>query len=266
MSGPAQAPSAATGARAFQAPVPLVTDLIAHNGRWLTNSSALIDGAVELSWGQLDAATASVACALTSLGIARRERVAVLMENRFETLLAQLAILRAGAVAVPLNVSITDESVARMCADADCAAVIASSGHCGRIDTLRQSGALRSRHFIACEPTSSAWIDLQDLLSGPRCAAPQVTIAPEGECNIIYSSGTTAVPKGIVHTHACRMAWAYDAALALRYRAGCRTLCSLGLFSNITWVTMLAISGSGSRRLRLSRVARSSPTSSSMTM
>jgi len=42
-----------------------------------------------------------------------------------------------------------------------------------------------------------------------------------------------------VHTHACRMHWAYDAAIALRYRSGCRTLCSLGLFSNISWVTML---------------------------
>ena len=36
------------------------------------------------------------------------------------------------------------------------------------------------------------------------------------------------------------MNWAYDAALALRYRSGCRTLCSLGLFSNISWVSILA--------------------------
>ena len=67
-----------------------------------------------------------------------------------------------------------------------------------------------------------------------------MVIAPDDECNLIYSSGTTALPKGIIHTHACRMHWAYDAALALRYRNGCRTLFSLGLFSNISWVTMLA--------------------------
>ena len=71
-------------------------------------------------------------------------------------------------------------------------------------------------------------------------AAPAVQIAPDDECNLIYSSGTTALPKGIIHTHACRMHWAYDAALALRYRNGCRTLFTLGLFSNISWVTMLA--------------------------
>jgi acyl-CoA synthetase (AMP-forming)/AMP-acid ligase II len=65
-------------------------------------------------------------------------------------------------------------------------------------------------------------------------------IRPEDPCNIIYSSGTTGVPKGIVHSHRCRFNWAVDLALVLRYRSDCVTLCSLGLFSNISWVAMLA--------------------------
>jgi acyl-CoA synthetase (AMP-forming)/AMP-acid ligase II len=67
-----------------------------------------------------------------------------------------------------------------------------------------------------------------------------VQIAPEDLCNIIYSSGTTGVPKGIMHSQHCRLAWATELALALRYRSDCVTLCSLGLFSNISWVAMLA--------------------------
>ena len=62
---------------------------------------------------------------------------------------------------------------------------------------------------------------------------------PDTECNIIYSSGTTGVPKGIVHSHGCRMHWATDLAIALRYHSGAVTLCSLGLYSNISWVAML---------------------------
>jgi acyl-CoA synthetase (AMP-forming)/AMP-acid ligase II len=224
----------------FQAAPPLVPDLIAQNGRWLAQRPALVDGAVTLTWGGFAAATARVASGIAALGVRPRERVAVLMDSRAETVVALFGIVRAGAVAVPLNCSITDTAVAAMCADADCVAVFASGYHCERIDALRAAGALGARHFIGCDAPGAGWLDLQELMTGPSAIAPAVAIAPDDECNLIYSSGTTALPKGIVHTHACRMNWAYDAALALRYRSGCRTLCSLGLFSNISWVSMLA--------------------------
>jgi len=224
----------------FEAPTPLLPDLIAQNGRWLADRHALVAGAVAVSWQEFAGATARVANGLVALGVRPRERVAVLMDTRVETLFTMLGIVRAGAVAVPLNVSISDTAVAAMCADAGCVAVFASGRHCVRIETLRSSGALGARHFIACESSKEGWHDFQAFIAGQDAVAPSVVIRPDDECNVIYSSGTTALPKGIVHTHACRMCWAYDAALALRYRNGCRTLFSLGLFSNISWVSMLS--------------------------
>jgi acyl-CoA synthetase (AMP-forming)/AMP-acid ligase II len=224
----------------FQEPRPLLPDLIAQNGRWLADRPALIDGGCSLSWPEFADATARVANGLASLGIQPRDRVAVLMDSRQETVLTLFGIVRAGAVAVPLNISINDAAVAAMCADACCVAVFASGHHCARIDALRASGALAARHFIGCDPPGEGWQDFHAFMARQAAHAPDVAITPEHECNLIYSSGTTALPKGIIHTHACRMHWAYDAALALRYRNGCRTLITLGLFSNITWVTMLA--------------------------
>ena len=224
----------------FEAPSPLVPDLVVQNGRWLADRPAVIDGAHSLTWCEFAAATARVANALAALGIRSRERIAVLMDSRLETLLTLIGIVRAGAVAVPLNLSIQDTAVAAMCADAGCVGVIASGVHCARIDALRSSGALDARHFIGCDPPGPGWHDFRALIADQSAAVPAVTIAPHDECNLIYSSGTTALPKGIIHTHACRMHWAYDAAVALRYRGGCRTLISLGLFSNISWVSMLA--------------------------
>ncbi len=224
----------------FQEPRALLPELIAQNGRWLAERAALIDGDCSLSWRQFADATAQVANGLANLGVRPRDRVAVLMDSRQETVLALFGIVRAGAVAVPLNISISDAAVAAMCADAGCVAVFASGHHCSRIDALRTSGTLAASHFIGCDPPSPGWRDFHAFTAAQPLHAPEVPIAPEDECNLIYSSGTTALPKGIIHTHACRMHWAYDAALALRYRSGCRTLLSLGLFSNITWVTMLA--------------------------
>ncbi|HTV53170.1 MAG TPA: AMP-binding protein [Steroidobacteraceae bacterium] len=223
----------------FQAPSPLVPDLIAQNGRWLGEQPAFVDGEVTLTWGEFAAGTARVAHALAALGVAPRERVALLMDTRFETLLALFGILRAGAVAVPLNTFITNAAVAGMCADASCSVVFASGPHCVRIDELRRAGALRARLYVGCEPPRQGWLEFHGLCAAQQATDPQVAIAPDDECNLIYSSGTTAHPKGIVHTHACRMHWAYDVALALRYRSGCRNLISLGLFSNISWVTLL---------------------------
>jgi len=224
----------------FEAPTPLLPDLIAQNGRWLAVRPALIDGTVTLSWQEFASATARVASGLAALGVRPRERVAVLMDTRRETVLTLFGIIRAGAVAVPLNVSISDTAVAAMCADAGCVAVFASGHNCGRIDVLRSAGRLGAQHFIGCDSPGEGWHDFQGFIAGQPAAVTAVVIAPDDECNLIYSSGTTALPKGIVHTHACRMNWAYDAALALRYRNGCRTLLSLGLFSNISWVTMLS--------------------------
>jgi acyl-CoA synthetase (AMP-forming)/AMP-acid ligase II len=224
----------------FQAPLPLVPDLIVRNGRWLAKHPALIDGETRLSWRELADATARVAHGIAALGIRRRQRIAVLMDSRFETALALLGIVRAGAVVVPLNVSVTDAAIAAMCNDAHCVAVFASGSHCGRIDALRAAGTLRCRQFVGCEAPAAGWMEFSDLMAGQPATVPSVTIDPDDECNIIYSSGTTALPKGIVHTHACRMAWAYDCAISLRYRSDCHTLFSLGLFSNISWVSMLA--------------------------
>ena len=224
----------------FQASTPLVPDLIAQNGRWLGTRPAFIDGAVSLSWGEFAAATARVANGLAALGVKPRERVAVLMDCRLETVLTLFGILRSGAVAVPLNVSINDAAIAAMCADAACVAVFASGRHCARIDALRARGALGARSFVGCDAPPAGWLDFQAFIAQAAAATPAAAIAPDDECNLIYSSGTTALPKGIIHTHACRMNWAYDAALALRYRNGCRTLISLGLYSNISWVAMLS--------------------------
>ncbi len=109
----------------FEARAPLLPDLVAQNGRWLAERPALIEGTAALSWREFADATAQVANGLAALGVEPRERVAILMDCRLETVLSMIGIVRAGAVAVPLNVSISDAAVAGMCVDAACVAVFA---------------------------------------------------------------------------------------------------------------------------------------------
>jgi acyl-CoA synthetase (AMP-forming)/AMP-acid ligase II len=219
---------------------PLLTDIIARNGRWQAERTALIDGDRRLSWREFERDTARIASGLAALGLQSQDRVALLMDNSLEMALVLFGTLRSGCVVVPLNVSISDASVGAMIADSNARAVLASGRHCARIDELRPRFEAVSRAVcVGLGYAGPRWIDFHSLLA----AQPQTLdrhIDPEHVCNIIYSSGTTGVPKGIVHTHRCRMNWAFDLAVALRYQSDCVTLCSLGLFSNITWVAMLA--------------------------
>ncbi|HUI59179.1 MAG TPA: AMP-binding protein [Steroidobacteraceae bacterium] len=225
----------------FGTPEPLLPDFFVLNARFRGADTAVMDCERRLSWHEFEAATARAANGMTALGLHPGDRVALLMDNSLEMAVAMFGIVRAGCVAVPLNVSISDEAVAGMIKDAAARAVFASSRHCPRIDALAtRSASVAAAVRVGLETTSTEWITFDTWLGAQSESISGPDIAPEQECNIIYSSGTTGVPKGIVHSHRCRMHWAYDTAVALRYRSGCVTLCSLGLFSNITWVAMLS--------------------------
>jgi acyl-CoA synthetase (AMP-forming)/AMP-acid ligase II len=222
----------------FQAPQVTLPALVALHGKWRGARTALIEGERRLTWREFERETARAAGGLEILGLCAGDRIAVLMDNSLEMVVLLFGILRFGGVAVPLNPSISDGAVARMIEDAGARAIFASERHCRRIEELCAQSEVVARAARVGLGGAAAWLEFNGWLAAQ---SPQwrSEVGLQQECNIIYSSGTTGSPKGIVHTHASRMYWAVDLALALRYRGDCVTLCSLGLFSNITWVAML---------------------------
>ncbi|MDX1518091.1 MAG: AMP-binding protein [Woeseiaceae bacterium] len=225
----------------FKAAEPNLPELLRLNARWRPGKAAVIDGDVTVSWREVAGRAARVAEALFGLGLAKGDRVAILMNNGLPMLDAILGATWGGFVAVPLNVSVADAGIAKMLVDCDAAAVIASDEHVARIDGMRDELPSRAKKaLVAAGADGDGWHELQALVAAADAGRPVATLTPDDPCNIIYSSGTTGMPKGIVHSHGCRMAWAYDMSVALRYDSDARTLISLGLYSNITWVALLA--------------------------
>lgn len=225
----------------FDAPAPLLPHLIDRQSRWLADKPALICGDAVLSWREFGAATRRVAAALLAGGIRPGDRVLVLMRNGLEMVEAMFGTIRAGACVVPLNVSVSDEAVHGMLVDSGAVAVIATADHAPR---FRAARCAQVRQWVCVDaPTadtdSPTWLDFARWRDLAAPELPPADVDEDSLCNIIYSSGTTGVPKGIVHTHRRRIDWAFALAIALRYDSRAITLCPIGLYSNISWVSLL---------------------------
>lgn len=222
-------------------PKPLFPDILNLWGKWRASDPALIAGDTTLSWREFDAATNRVANGLIAHGMRTGDRIVVNMSNSIEMVEVLIGIVKAGCCSVPLNLSIPDEAVAGMMHDSGARALFASSDQTARLDKIRGvfTDEVRQNAFVA-GGVCDGWQDYHAWTASQSEAFPAADIPPDSPMNIIYSSGTTGLPKGIVATQQGRFDWAYDVSVTYRFHGHCRTLAAIGLYSNISWVAMLA--------------------------
>ncbi len=229
----------------FESQAPLLPQILALHGRWRGDREAVCCEGQRLSWRELVAANHRLAHGLIAVGIGPGDRVGIVMSNGLPMLQALLGSIAAGAVVVPINLSVSNDAMQSMLEDAGIRALVATEDQLPRFQgiTLPDSLVLK-----LCDiPADADWQTLAELAAGQAEQLPEVALADAALINIIYSSGTTGQPKGIAHSHRGRLDWAYDLAIALRYHSAARTLLTIGLYSNISWVGMLCtLLGGGS--------------------
>lgn len=189
-------------------------------------------------------ATYRFANALLDLGVEPGDRIGLLMSNGLPMVRAIFGVIRCGATVVPLNTSVTNDAAANMLNDAQVTTLVVTQDLLDRgitiSDNLHQTHIRIVDVYPDAVETRQEWLSLETLCASAQVSPPNVHIDPEDIVNIIYSSGTTGTPKGIAHDHIGRRDWTYDIALALRYHSRARTLLTIGLYSNISWVAMLS--------------------------
>jgi long-chain acyl-CoA synthetase len=203
-------------------------ELLAGQAAAQPAAPALVAGERVLSWAALHERVLHVAATLQAHGVRPRDAVALASANSIDAVVVMLGALRAGAAAVPLAPSSTSAQLAAMAADAGARFVFADAAVHAAAPPWA-AGVVE----VALDDTGDAlngWL-------GTALPAP-VSIDPDAPFNIIYSSGTTGTPKGIVQPHAMR--WAHiQRAAAAGYRPGAVTLIATPIYSNTTLVCLI---------------------------
>jgi acyl-CoA synthetase (AMP-forming)/AMP-acid ligase II len=221
---------------------PLFPEILELHGKWLERKPAVVAPDATATWSELVRSIHQVANGLRATGVETGDRVGIVMGNSLETVEVIFGIIFAGACAVPINLSIQDMAIETMLRDAGVRALFVTKDQLSRV--LDSSDLLKSLvpGGLICAgeaPSDPGWRDYRQWRNSQSSAEPCIPISEDIPSNIIYSSGTTGTPKGILHTQGGRLDWAYDLAIALRYHRGARTLVTLGLYSNISWAMML---------------------------
>ncbi len=234
-------PAPAEDSVRFPRHAPQWGEILSLHGRWRGGAPALIVDDETVSWRDFDRATNRVANGLKALGISPGERIGVVMENGRAMVELLFGALKAGVCTVPINLTVTDAAIATMLADAGVRAVFASASQVPRLAAARLDDVTR----VVVGEANADWLDYGEWLAAQSMDDAWVDVPGETPCNIIYSSGTTGTPKGILHSFQGRLDWAYDIALGYGYTVGARALCTIGLYSNIMWASILGIALGG---------------------
>lgn len=185
--------------------------LFAKRADTFGDAPAVISGGRTWSYRDLDQRANQLARVLVKQGVRAGDRVALLLDRSAETYVAVLAVMKAGAAFVPLATAFPPERMSMIIEDAGIRLVLTISAYLEKASQLSIDNLLID--------TIDAEIDAQD---NAALGASEVAVSTDDTCYILYTSGTTGKPKGVVIRHQSICNFVRVAASSYGYRPGDR--------------------------------------------
>ncbi len=171
----------------------MLAEAVMRNG----SGEAVVDAEQRLDYRVLDALAGRLAGGLAQLGIKRGDRVALLLANGIPFVAAFHAIVRLGAIAVPLNIREERPELAYILANCGASVVIHDADLQAKVPAVADAPSLQ--HRVAAGGDVAGAGSFATLAASPAHAA--VNVAEGAVAAILYTSGTTGRPKGAMITH-----------------------------------------------------------------
>jgi acyl-CoA synthetase (AMP-forming)/AMP-acid ligase II len=222
----------------LQAEFTALPDLVHAHAVERPDDIAVADSQGRISWRDFDALVDRIAARLEREGVGRGAAVALAGLNSIPQTAILIATLRVGAIAGLITNTATGEAMAAMILDSGANHLFLDEG---AADSL--SGQTYGTPSMIAMDDSGAGEALSDWMDPVGSKPAPFEIKPSDGFNIIYSSGTTGNPKGIVHSHAMR--WQHIQRGVPAYGPKAVTILSTPLYSNTTMACFLPTMGSG---------------------
>lgn len=204
-------------------------ELLVISAKKHPNRTALVFGRKSITYKTLNDLTDHIASGLIGLGIRKQDRVALFLDNCPEFVIGYYAILKSGAVVVPINYMFKMEEAKFILQDSQATAIITSRVYLDmaqelmlRVDSLKT--------IITTTKTKDEIIDFDKIRKTDTEILKKPSSDPDNLAVILYTSGTTGFPKGAMLSHYNLISNAMDSVAAIKADFKDTFICMLPLF------------------------------------
>lgn len=196
-------------------------EMLKLNAHKYPDTTCLMDAHRRFSFPETNARVNRLAHALLSLGLKKGDAVSALSENCIELVELYLACAKVGLVINPINFRLVGPEIQYIVNHAESKAFFVHDEFCATVDPVRPAlgNIPRERYIVVGRPVEG-YLPYEDLLSKGRDTEPEVAMRPEDPWILLYTSGTTGTPKGVVRSHESYVAFYLINAIDFGFRPG----------------------------------------------
>jgi acyl-CoA synthetase (AMP-forming)/AMP-acid ligase II len=178
------------------------------NAKKFPDRIAIKDCTRNFTYPELNRRANKLAHGLSSLGLRKGDKVAVLLENSIEIVEAYLATAKTGIVIVPINFRLVSREVEYIAENSDATAFIVHDEFTETVDPIRDrlKNIPADRYIVVGQPRDG-YRSYDALIQDAADTEPEAEVLPRDTWILIYTSGTTGRPKGVVRSHESHIAF-----------------------------------------------------------